>query len=418
MQDLTNQAYAKRLQQLNFVKRFLESQNPLMLIVGEKGSGKTNLLSDIVLQMRVSRHIIRLQGQQGLHPSQLAKVLSKHWAVKNTDKDLRIESQITQMLDGLAEHKQSCVLVIDDAHLLSLSMLAALSHIATQQDGKPVCLHLLLSGRPILAEKMSNLQTKEIPQITVGALPREEAFRKIKALLDKAGMALPHDAANAILTKIFQRSGGMPETLENMVTKLIAQRTAIDTPPEKKHTATVKTKTVTAHNFWKQHHVKTISLLGLIATGILLYYIQHHPKKLITWPKDTIQFTQSDLSPIKKVSRPPPIVTTPPKAHIVVEKRPHPTTAIASPKKNTGIYTLQLMSGENKGALASYIKKHRLDGQAQAMKTQLNGHDWYVLVYGHYTSPRKAKEALAHLPGLLQQLHPWVRSNKQLHSLS
>jgi len=263
MQDADHQLYARRLQQLNSIKRFLQSHNPLMLIVGEKDSARNNLLTDIVLQMRVSRHIIRLQSHHSIHPSQLVKVLSKHWAINNIDKNQRIENQLDQMLGGLAEHNQSCILVVDDAHLLSLSVLAGLSHLATQQDGNKVHLHLLLSGRPILSEKMNSLQTKDIPQLTISALSREEAFRKIKSLVDKAGMALPRAAANAILTKIYQRSGGMHETLEHMVGKLVAQRTALDSADEEKPSSSVSAKVITPErNFWKDHRVKMLSLLG------------------------------------------------------------------------------------------------------------------------------------------------------------
>ncbi len=428
MQDAAHQRYAKRFQQLNSVKRFLQAQNPLMLIVGEKGSGKTNLLTDIVLQMRASRHMLRLQGHQSLHPSQLAKVLSKHWAIKHIDKNQRLENQLDQALSELAEHKQACILIVDDAHLLSLSMLAALTHLATQQDGKRVHLHLLLSGRPILSEKMNNLQTKSIPQLTVGALSRENAFRKIKSLLDNAGMTLPHAAANAILTKIYQRSGGMPGTLEHMVGKLIAQRATIDSAVEEKPAGPPNTVlTTTEYNFWQKNRVKTLSLLGLIMTGFILWHMQHHSTKPLTWPKDTIQFTQNNLGTTPTVS-----AGNQHKNIAIKEQRPivlantihHTSSTIANSKKSIIItnipskYTLQLMSGTNEKALGTFIKQHHLKRNAEVMKTQYKGQDWYVLTYGHYRSPQKAERALKHLPKSLQQLHPWIRPANHLHAIT
>ena len=142
MHDAANQLSAKQLHKMNAVKRHLQSHSPLMLIVGEKGSGKTNLLTDIILQMRVSRSIIRVQGRQKLHPTQLVNVLSKHWTTKSINEDQRLENQLDEVLNELAKHNQSCILVIDDAQLLSLSMLAALTHLATQQNGKKIHLHL------------------------------------------------------------------------------------------------------------------------------------------------------------------------------------------------------------------------------------------------------------------------------------
>jgi len=421
MQDAAHQLCAKRLQQLNSVKRFLQSQNPLMLIVGEKDNARSNLLADIVLQLRVSRHIIRLQGHQDLHPSQLAKVLSKHWAIHNTDNSQRIENQLDQILRGLAEHDQTCILVVDDAHLLSLSGMAALSHLATQQDGNPVHLHLLLSGRPILSEKMNSLQTKEIPQITIGALSREEAFRKIKSLVDKAGMTLPHTAANVILTKIYQRSGGMQETLEHMVGKLIAQRSAIDSIPEENASSPTAAKVITPErNFWKKHLVKTLALLGLIVTGVILWQMQHQPKKPLTWPKDTIQYTQKHLNATFANATPKRqhknSATRKQKIRVLANTAISPPPVIATNKPPE--YTLQLMSSTNKKALKDFIKTNHLRYVTEAVKTQYKGSARYVLTYGHFKSPDSAKKALKHLPKSLQQLHPWIRLSNHLRTIT
>ena len=215
----THQIPAKRLHQLNAIKRFLYSSQSLMLIVGEKDSGKTNLLSDIVSQMRASRRVIRLQGTPNLRPLQFFNTLSKHWSIQNVDKHQRIENQLDKMLDGLMKHHETCLLIIDDAHLLSLSMLAAISYLAMQQDSKCISLHILLTGRPVLSEKINSLQTKEIPKLTIGALSREAAFQKIKRSLDNASLSLPHTVANTIFTKLYHRSEGMPEALENMLKK-------------------------------------------------------------------------------------------------------------------------------------------------------------------------------------------------------
>lgn len=300
MTDTAYQPVDKRLQQLNVIKRFLQSNQPVMLIVGEKDSGKSNLLGDIILQLRQSRSTIRIQGTPNLHPAQLVSVLMKHWELPTKDANARIELQLDHLLTCLVEKKQNCLLVIDDGHLLSLSVLAALSHWVTQQDGKPVQLHILLTGRPILMERMSNLQLNDIPHLTIGGLTREESFRKIKRLLDRANLQLPNTAANAILNRLYDRSEGMPQLLEHLVQKLIAQRQHSEpgrvdilaelntTPPT---SVTNKLPKRSIKTIWKVHRIKLIAVLSLFAFGYAYWQLERRPTTLVH---------SAHVAPIKK----------------------------------------------------------------------------------------------------------------------
>ena len=391
---------AQRLQQLNVIKRFLQAERPLMLIVGEKDSGKTKLLTDITLQMRISRHVVRLQATPNLNPSQLIAAIAKHWEIRHADQHERIEKQLDEMLGELIDNKRACILIIDDAHLLSLSVLAALSHLVTQQAGKRVYLHILLTGRPMLTEKINSLQTEDVPRLTVGALTREEAFRKIKRLLDNSGLNLPHTAANVIFTKLYRRSEGMPQTLENMVKELIVHRASID-PPVIEKPQTPKPVAATApNNRWKAHRIKTVSLLMLVVFGYLFWGWQQH----LRHSQSTVHYVVSEPTTPRPVYKKIPALAPTPTPMPAPTLKPIPKPA----------YTLQLMSGMNTKAMTHYIQQHHIDHQAHIMKTQYKGHDWYVLTYGAYPHPKVAKAAINTLPIDLKSRHPWVRPTQQL----
>ena len=411
MHPLNHSTREPNQQHLNLIKRFLQSDQALMLIVGEKGSGKTRLLLDIVLQMREARPIIRLQGNPKLNPSQLTQVLAKHWSIRHIDKNKRAENQLIDMLNGLKQKNQGYILSIDDAHLLSLPMLAALTHlIIQQQEKKPVHLHILLSGRPILAEKINNLITHEVPQLTMGALSREEAFQKIKRLFDKAGLSLPYAVTNALFATLYRRSGGMPATLESMTKKLMAQRPNVEPPtaaPIDQASASTPIKTPHPTHTQSTHWVKILSLTGLVTLSYFFWGWQHDafstkPKK-IAWAPPTIEYTHHDLTSSKTPTLPTPA--------------PNPLMAPALITTPPAPYTLQLMSGMNITALKQVIQKYPIAHQAAVMKTQYQHHDWYVLTFGHYTQAQQARAAIATLPADLQARHPWVRSTKKLHTL-
>ena len=112
---------------LDKIKRFLHSQERLMLVIGEAGCGKTSLLDDIVSKLKVSRHIIRLTGNPNLQPQQLIEILSKNWGGITQHNKARLETQLIDVLNSLNEHDHHCLLVIHDAHTLPFTVLAALS---------------------------------------------------------------------------------------------------------------------------------------------------------------------------------------------------------------------------------------------------------------------------------------------------
>jgi len=71
-------------------------------------------------------------------------------------------------------------------------------------------------------------------------------------------------------------------------------------------------------------------------------------------------------------------------------------------------YTLQLMSGRNRGAIETYIKQHHLGQLAQLVQTRYHHKNWYELSYGHYANLSDAKKALRQLPADIKSRHPWV----------
>lgn len=72
-------------------------------------------------------------------------------------------------------------------------------------------------------------------------------------------------------------------------------------------------------------------------------------------------------------------------------------------------YTLQIMGVRRPELLDTFMAENKLT-DAVYYRTQLNKQDWYVLVYGHFSSAEDAKAALAALPEAVRKQQPWVRS--------
>jgi DamX protein len=74
-------------------------------------------------------------------------------------------------------------------------------------------------------------------------------------------------------------------------------------------------------------------------------------------------------------------------------------------------YTLQLLGAYREDAAKKFIQQHALNNKAMTYRTQRDGQDWYVVVYGQYPTPAAAKAAISKIPASLkkQRIQPWVR---------
>lgn len=80
-------------------------------------------------------------------------------------------------------------------------------------------------------------------------------------------------------------------------------------------------------------------------------------------------------------------------------------------------FTLQLFGTYQRDSVKGFIEQHKLRGKVAAFKSQRNGRDWYVLVYGSYADRNAAKQAISRLPASLRKSAPWVRSFASIHEV-
>lgn len=369
------------------LQTFVRSQKPLLLVIGERHSGKSKTLNDIVSQLKVSRHIIRMQGTPNIHPNQLATLLSKHWAAKISDEHARLENQLHEIVLGLSKHSQDCILLIDDAHLLSFSVLAAISHLANMQEHMKVHLHIVLSGHNPLINRMQSLQTRKIPVIQLG------------------------------------------EASEPMETPTPAPK---EKPADKPLSALSK-KIKPA--FSGKRKVKVFSFSALIVLSYFMMWFFNQPE---TNPTGEPLFSHASKThpaiPQPSNTQTPrhiamtqelPQLTAPTDAHTLAQNTP----ALAQPQTSTPSiavtsvtpapvktgFTLQLMASHNRKVLEAFSYQHHL-AQARIQKTHDRGQEWYVLTTGHFASKQEAGVAIHSMNPTVQKLHPWIRRENSLHT--
>lgn len=74
-----------------------------------------------------------------------------------------------------------------------------------------------------------------------------------------------------------------------------------------------------------------------------------------------------------------------------------------------GRFTLQLFGSHEQKNAEDFIRTHKLVGTGHYFKTELQGGDWYSVVYGVYPDQAAAAAAIKTLPASLSKITPWVR---------
>ena len=73
-------------------------------------------------------------------------------------------------------------------------------------------------------------------------------------------------------------------------------------------------------------------------------------------------------------------------------------------------YTVQLVGAYQRAAVERVVKRNDLQGNMVIHKGEFGERDWYVLLYGDFSSVREAKLAIQDLPEDIRADGPWVRN--------
>ena len=133
-------------------------------------------------------------------------------------------------------------------------------------------------------------------------------------------------------------------------------------------------------------------------------------------------------TPEKEIAQKSPVIDTP-KVQNIQEAKSQVKTQKESSKKSLSLeentllsrdkhrYTLQLLGASNQVSIQEFIRKHAIEQKAHSFKTKRQGKDWYVVVYGDYSSSQEAKKAANAMPSSLKNAHvqPWVREVSAVH---
>lgn len=160
------------------LKQFLQCNQPMLLVSCNNRAEKSLFLSNLISHCDPQKIFFRLKGRLNLHPTLLTELFSKHWAV-NSHAANRKKTGISfdHIFASLKTHGQHCLLIVERAHLLPISILEMLCRLADHQTINGTHIQIILLGHPEIIPTINKLY---LGNINIPAILQLSSAKKIK----------------------------------------------------------------------------------------------------------------------------------------------------------------------------------------------------------------------------------------------
>lgn len=495
--------------------------NVLMVMTGKDSTGKTTFANGFQASLSGQFLAHKITATENLTAKALQRYIVQLFSLNSVGLDMNdiVGGYLTQ----LQARKQHCVLIIDDAHLLSDEILQMLFYYISRQTDVAY-LHFLLVGdseliayiEDQLGDKQDTVHFFELPSMTLnettsylserlcaagytGPMPfdketlqsiyheAEGDFRQLLILATRSLIAL--NKANRVKKKPFWKryltTGAVSSlfiVLAFALTPLVMReklKTQTLALPEKRILSTEALLDDSDDNLQFESELKrtasfrkvsdtqvtstkpSLEVLSVLAKKPTTQKTKSTPSSATTVVRMSRSLKSIETGSLKSKPAIKPevgkrLIPEPSiekqfeaikaarharenKHHVVLDSvvvLPNPLDGLPAPKstalpspsnvKSTkktandeaSHYVIQLLASSNLQSVRDYAKTHQLPATAKLYKTHVKDREWYTLVIGHYLTPKKAKNALNHLPKSFAKLSPWIRSTKGLGPLS
>jgi len=438
-------------QRLNLIRHLTQQSEQLLLVLAEKGYGKTTLATE--LKNTVNEHwwMFGLNSSPALSPDALMSSLLDALKVRKEGKSSQsMEENLRSQIAAVRYNGQLPVMVVDDAHMLPLATLKLIIELNIR--GEPQTrMRILLFCEPqitsILATpELQAVHNTLIHTLDIPPLSQNQVFDYIKFRLKNSQYGDTHPFHSEMIKDIYVKSEGVPGKINAIAQQILGK------------SATQQTH---RHFFDRSSYTKWLVgfiVFALVLGGALFAYWRYSDSSNNDEENQSIE-TAVPI-PALPVAESPPIESAESseipltEAEIAFEPTENNTSIVNAPEsknlettvttnnpdtvesadllnkststvkeaewllsQNPKSFTLQILGTHNPLTVKTFITKYSLNDVA-LFKTKHRGKDWYVLVFGIYESRDQALSALKQLPISLQKnTSPWVRSLSSIQNL-
>src|SRR2546426_5461724 len=199
----------------------IESGRGLIVVTGEVGTGKTTMLRWVMQRLDRTVMVAYIFNPR-LSVTEFYQHLATLFDIRNweTKSDLLIE--LGKVLDSRHSRGLRTVLIVDEAHGLSTSVLEEIRLLGNFESDTAKQLQIVLTGQPELRHVLNNPDLRQLKQrvalrCDVKALPNvEETAQYITSRLKVAGAQRTDIFSPGAVDYIFRCSEGIPRNINNL----------------------------------------------------------------------------------------------------------------------------------------------------------------------------------------------------------
>ncbi len=223
----------ERLQLLNMLQHLIEYSNLLLMVVGERGVGKTSLMQRFIAQARPGWQLCPVKAHTVMDADQLLYAIAQGLGLPAPPHDPgSLQDALFQQLVKLREQDRIPILLIDDAHELPLDALQAVFHLADAEAGDGSLLRTILFCEPQIETMLEDpaiqaLRERVTHSLELPPLDAEHTVEYLRHRLVVAGHSGALPFSDRQLQQIYKTSGGVPEKI-NEATHQMLSGTAIE----------------------------------------------------------------------------------------------------------------------------------------------------------------------------------------------
>jgi DamX protein len=405
-------------QRINLIRHLIENSEQLLLVLAEKGGGKTALLNQLKrIAEKECQHwwIYTPDTSPALSSEVLLSSILNTFHVRHDGKPFAIlQDSLRNHIAATRYNGQIPVLFVDDAHQLPLATLKFLIEL-NMQGKPPTRMRVVLFCEPqitsiLAAPEFEMVQNTLTHTLDVPVFSDIQVRDYLQFRLRGTRYSNIHPFHSEVIKKIYDRSEGLAGKI-NMYAQQILQQFA-----EQRHDIHLP------HSFAPQSKSLWSLAIVLVLVGLsLLFY----------WK--SIEENETSLPIYQPIATIPSIVPTEVKAEEEEEEEEEePLLKTEEPKEildqdvkatdwlsvqNPNHYTLQILGTHELINLQKFIKRYSHIREFAMFKTTYRNKDWYVLVYGIYSSRTQAQAALKEMPAELKNTKPWIRSIASVQEL-
>jgi general secretion pathway protein A len=456
-----------RKQRLDILLHLTQYTHELLVVTGEKGMGKTMFMREFINNAGDHWKICQIDSHPMMTDEQFLQRVNMGYGISTTGNNkLSMLSGLKKHLDGLLQQALPVILLIDDAHLFPTHILRLILEIAALKNPISNCsVRVILFSEPQIKITLAEPELDQKHKLIVRKIdlpPLNEAHTGyyLQHRLSQAGMHVEQFLTKPTIAKIYKRSHGIPQKINEAADKLLFETTPIIRRTS--HVAAQQKKMAGS-----KYMVMTMVVLAMAGLYGVHYFFkdkdrgkQTHvvnenseqtvkPVKLPPLAKDKVPDRDNKSTPAKATDTTDTIGASQSQPVVVAAKtseQPHAQMATQTPaatpneddqkstlslpatesrlkdanwimRQDANNYTLQLVTGHRQSTIENFIKKYRLDNQELSYYySRRNGKGWHNLTYGIYPDRQTANNAIDLLPSGLAKEKPWIRQMRTIQS--